>query len=75
AAHIALVIGAVLAYMLLAEWLGFVFTMTLLVFVLLWRFRMRWPIAAVVSALLVAAVYQIFANYLRVPLPRGLWGG
>lgn len=75
AARIALVIGAVLVYMLCAEWLGFVLTMGLLVFVLLWRFRMRWPMAAAASAALVFAVYHIFANYLRVPLPRGLWGG
>ncbi|MFO7975704.1 MAG: tripartite tricarboxylate transporter substrate-binding protein [Candidatus Hydrogenedentota bacterium] len=75
AGRIALVIGTVLAYMLLAEWLGFVFTMALIVFVLLWRFRMRWPIAAAISAALVLTVYQIFATYLRVPLPRGFWGG
>lgn len=75
AVRIGLVIGAVFVYMLLAEWLGFVLSMALIVFVLLWRFRMRWPVAAVVSAGLVLAVYQIFAVYLRVPLPRGFWGG
>ena len=75
AGRIALVIGAVLAYMLLAEWLGFVAAMALVLFVLLWRFRMRWPVAAAVSAALVVVVYQIFAVYLRVPLPRGFWGG
>jgi tripartite-type tricarboxylate transporter receptor subunit TctC len=75
AGRILLVIGAVLAYMLLAEWLGFVLTMALLVFVLLWRFRMRWPVAAAVSAGLVLMVYQVFAGYLRVPLPLGFWGG
>ena len=72
--RIALVIGAVLFYLLVAEWLGFVLTMALLVFVLLWRFRVRWPLAALASVLLVLAVYHVFAGYLRVPLPRGFWG-
>ncbi|HQH53752.1 MAG TPA: tripartite tricarboxylate transporter substrate-binding protein [Candidatus Hydrogenedentes bacterium] len=75
AARIVLVVAAVLTYILLAERLGFVLAMALVVFVLLWRFRMRWPLAALVSALVVLAVYQIFAGYLGVPLPRGFWGG
>ena len=75
AARIALVIAVALAYLLLAEWLGFVPAMGLAVLVLLWRFRVRWGVAVPVAALAVLAVYQVFAGYLRVPLPRGFWGG
>ncbi|MBN2309564.1 MAG: tripartite tricarboxylate transporter TctB family protein [Candidatus Hydrogenedentes bacterium] len=74
-ARIALVCGAVVAYIALAEWLGFLLTAGVLLFVLLWRFGVRWYTAAAVSVVLVVCVYQVFAVYLRVPLPAGWWGG
>jgi hypothetical protein len=38
------------------------------------RLAVRWPVALTVSLLLILVVYQIFAIYLRVPLPRGVFG-
>ncbi len=74
-ARIALVTGVTVAYLLLAESLSFVAAMGLAVFILLWHFRVRGRVALPVAVLAVLAVYQIFAGWLRVPLPRGLWGG
>lgn len=62
---------AVLFYLTVVEQLGFVVTATLMVFGLLASFRVRLLPAFVIGALLGMSVYQIFANVLRVPLPRG----
>lgn len=67
-------LGAILIYLLVAEWLGFVLTASLLVWLLMWRLGVSRITALVVSVLVAAAVYHVFAVLLRVPLPRGLLG-
>ncbi len=68
------VVACVLAYVLLAEWAGFVVTAAVLLMLLAWRMGARWPVAAAVSVLIVPLAYQVFAVSLRVPLPRGWLG-
>jgi tripartite-type tricarboxylate transporter receptor subunit TctC len=72
ALSIALVLGMLLLYVLVADEVGFVLSASALMLVLLWRADVRWPVALAVTACLVPAVYQLFAAGLRVPLPRGL---
>ena len=71
---VAVILGAIFLYLLVAEALGFVLTSFAIVALLMRRLAVRWPVALTVSAILVLVVYQIFAIYLRVPLPRGVFG-
>lgn len=67
-------VAAVGAYMIVAEAVGFVLTATLLLAGLFWHYGVRWQVALPVIAILVPATYQLFAIYLRVPLPWGWLG-
>jgi putative tricarboxylic transport membrane protein len=68
------VLAGVLAYVLLAERLGFLLIGTLVTFGLMWRLGVRLLQALVVAAALSVLVYALFAKILRVPLPLGfLW--
>ena len=67
-------VGFVAAYLLLAGTFGYVLTSGLLLLGLLLGLRARWPVAALVTAVLVPLTYQIFAVGLRVPLPWGWLG-
>jgi len=68
------VIACVSAYVVMAEFLGFIITAALLFLILFWRMGVRWSVAIPVSLFLVPLLYQIFAIYLRVALPRGWLG-
>lgn len=72
--HIALVIGAVVFYWLFAEYLGFIISAAIILFLLIWQLNVRWSTALVVVLVIVPLTYQLFAIYLRVPLPWGLVG-
>jgi tripartite-type tricarboxylate transporter receptor subunit TctC len=74
AGRVAVILAAILLYLLVAETLGFVLTGFVIVTFLMWRLAVRWPVALTISLILVVVVYQIFAIYLRVPLPRGVFG-
>lgn len=67
----ALVVGAVAAYILLVERLGFVLTVLLLDLLLMLRLRVQPVLAIAVAAPLAVGVYLLFARLLLVPLPRG----
>jgi hypothetical protein len=54
--------------------LGYLLTMALLLAVLFWRYRAKWYVAGAVTLILVPLTYQLFAVYLRVPLPWGWLG-
>ncbi|NQT54056.1 tripartite tricarboxylate transporter substrate binding protein [bacterium] len=69
-----LVLGWVVLYLLLAEWVGFVLTAGALLLALMLALRVRVRTAVVVSVVLVPAAYQLFAVALRVPLPWGWLG-
>ena len=64
----------VVLYLLLAETIGFVLTAFLLL-MLIWRaLGVRWLVALPLAACLAVGVYQLFAVWLRVPLPWGWLG-
>ncbi len=60
------------AYITLADWLGFLLTGTLVLFVLMWRLAVPPLRAGVVAVALTVVVHGLFAKVLRVPLPAGL---
>ena len=67
-----LALGGVLAYLGLVEWLGFLITGTLLLFVMMWRLRVPPLRALVVAIAFITIVHFLFVKVLRVPLPLGL---
>lgn len=67
-------IACVLAFIAAAEIAGFVITTALAALILLLTLRTRLRIALPVAVLLSAAVWQVFAVFLRVPLPWGWLG-
>ena len=69
-----LVLAACLFYLLAAETLGFVLTAMGLLAGLMLCFGVRPPVSLVVAAVGSTLTYQVFAIFLRVPLPRGWWG-
>jgi putative tricarboxylic transport membrane protein len=69
---ILLTLGAILAYILVAETLGFVITAFCLLLILMLYLRST-PITALMTAAGMAlAVEYFFSGLMRVPLPRGL---
>ena len=73
-ARVSIAVAAVAFYIVAAEMLGYILTMALLLAVLFWRYRTRWQVAVPIIAILVPLTYQLFAVYLRVPLPWGWLG-
>lgn len=72
--NVAAGLAAVIAYLLLAETVGFVILSSAILFLLLWRLGTKPVTSMLMTVLLVPCVYQLFAVILRVPLPRGWWG-
>lgn len=72
--NFACVIGAIIVYMLIVETVGFVLSAGGILLGLLWRFGTRPWLSLVIALLFTPLVYQLFANLLRVPLPRGWLG-
>ena len=66
------VLVGVLAYLGLVEWLGFLITGTLLLFLMMWRLRVAPVRALVVAIAFITIVHFLFVKVLRVPLPLGL---
>lgn len=69
------VLIACTGYLLASESLGFLPTAALALGGMLWAFRVRPWVAATIAVTASLATYQLFAVALRVPLPRGFWGG
>jgi hypothetical protein len=67
---IALVILCILFYIFLAEKAGFLITAALMMLILFRRLTVPFKISIPLTAILVTILYQLFAVYLRVPLPR-----
>jgi putative tricarboxylic transport membrane protein len=68
----ALVLLALLFYIVASDWLGFIPTAFLIMLVLLKSFGSGWATAVVVAALTTLAIHALFARVLLVPLPWGL---
>jgi tripartite-type tricarboxylate transporter receptor subunit TctC len=71
---VGLAVAWVLGFVALMEWLGFVLTAFALLLVLMKYLGARLWTAALISALVSATTYQLFAVHLRVSLPWGLMG-
>jgi tripartite-type tricarboxylate transporter receptor subunit TctC len=71
---VGLAVAWVLVFVAVMDWLGFVLTAFVLLLVLMKYLGARLWTAALISALVSATTYQLFAVHLRVSLPSGLWG-
>jgi putative tricarboxylic transport membrane protein len=69
------VVGVVVAYLLLAETLGFLATMGVLLFLLMWLLGARPLVAVLATAVTTGVILLLFQQVLLVPLPTGLLGG
>ncbi len=68
------VLFGVLGYILFVERLGFLVTGALLLFVVMWRLKVRPLKALIVAVVFNTIVHFLFAKIMRVPLPLGiLW--
>ena len=75
ASHAIKLLGGCAGAALTIEWLGYRLTMFLLVLFFLGAIERRRPFAAVATALgLSLGSFWLFADLLRVALPRGPWG-
>jgi putative tricarboxylic transport membrane protein len=68
------VLGLVVAYLLLAETLGFAVTMGVLLFLLMWVLGARPLVAALAAVVTTGFVLLVFGELLLVPLPSGPLG-
>lgn len=66
------VLAGVLAYILLAERLGYLIMGSLIMFVIMWRIQVPALRALVIAVVFNNLVYLLFAKVMRVPLPLGL---
>ena len=72
--NIGLVLGAILFYIFLSDFLGFQLISVIILFALMKRLRVStfWSLA--MSCTVTFGIYVLFAKILLVPLPWGLWG-
>jgi putative tricarboxylic transport membrane protein len=68
------VVGFVVGYLLLAETLGFLVTMAVLLFLLMWLLGSRPLVAACAAAVTTGFIFLVFGELLLVPLPPGPLG-
>ncbi|MDP3408448.1 tripartite tricarboxylate transporter TctB family protein [Bosea sp. (in: a-proteobacteria)] len=71
-ASFALMLGAMVFYLLASEPLGFMPTAFLIQLVLFLWFGVRPVMALIVAAVMTIAVQYFFGSLMRVPLPRGI---
>jgi len=72
--NMAFVLGTVICYILLAEYLGFlIFSFVILMILMKWL-KVKMLPSLVMSIGVTLAIYLLFAKVLLVPLPWGLWG-
>jgi putative tricarboxylic transport membrane protein len=72
--NIVFVLGAVVCYIFLAEYVGFlIFSFVILMILMKWL-KVKVLPSLIMSAVVTVAIYLLFAKMLLVPLPWGLWG-
>jgi putative tricarboxylic transport membrane protein len=72
--RVAGMLAALLGYLVLLEPLGYLLTTAALFLVLLrWAGRSSWPTTVCVAVLAAGGSYVLFARWLMVSLPAGLW--
>lgn len=67
------VVLAIVVYLFIAPYLGFIVTSFIVLVSMMMRFGQRWISAIVVSAMLSLTLFYIFRSVLSVPLPIGFW--
>lgn len=73
--RLALVFALVIVAVALVPVLGTLVAFGLLIFVLLAAVeRERWWLSLLISVVVMGALYELFARFLQIPLPTGLWG-
>jgi putative tricarboxylic transport membrane protein len=70
--NMGLVLFLIVAYVLLAERIGFIPMSLGILTILFWRLGVEWRHNIVVTIVATAFIQLSFSNILRVPLPRGL---
>jgi putative tricarboxylic transport membrane protein len=72
--NILLVLGGIVFYIYLSDFLGFQITSFILLFGLMKCLRVSTHWSLVMACGITLAIYLLFAKMLLVPLPWGLWG-
>ena len=72
--NILLVLGGIVFYIYLSDFLGFQITSFILLFGLMKWLRVSTHWSLVMACGITLAIYLLFAKILLVPLPWGLWG-
>ena len=72
--NIFFVLGAILFYIFVAEYLGFIITAFITIFILMLRLKAPVVASLIMTCGVVLAIYVLFAKILLVPLPWGLFG-
>ena len=70
--NFALTVGAIVFYIVAVNWLGFLFTATLILLALFLKLRVRPLLAVVVALAAVLVIHLVFYKFLRVSLPWGV---
>lgn len=66
------ILGALLFYIVAADWLGFIVTGTLILLALFWQFGVRLWLAVPIALVATLSVHTLFYKLMRVPLPWGV---
>lgn len=72
--NIALILGAILFYIFVSDFLGFQFTSVIILVVMMKRLRVSTAWSVIMACGVTFSIYILFAKILLVPLPWGLWG-
>jgi putative tricarboxylic transport membrane protein len=72
--NIALILSAIIFYILVSDFLGFQFTSFIVLFALMKRLRVPTVWSLSMACGVTFGIYVLFAKILLVPLPWGLWG-
>ncbi|MCJ7829860.1 MAG: tripartite tricarboxylate transporter TctB family protein, partial [Desulfobacterales bacterium] len=72
--NILLILGAIVFYILLSDFLGFLITSFIVLLGLMQRLNVSTVWSLTMSAAVTLAIYGLFAKILLVALPWGLWG-
>jgi len=70
--NVALLIGAMIFYILFSEWLGFVITSFLILTILLVRLGSGALVSIAIAVVTTLLIHSVFAKVLLVPLPWGI---
>jgi putative tricarboxylic transport membrane protein len=72
--NILFVLGTIVVYILVSDYLGFLVTSLILMGFLMKWLGVTWKWTIIMSISLTMGIYLLFAKMLLVPLPWGLWG-